>query len=582
MQALEVPEILRVLGDFLDYPRLAAATAVCKSWNTTFTPFLYRKLEWGYGFPRRPRAFVVEDNVDHIRIIKIRRLPWIPSLTDCTNLEEAHLDLTFVQDEDKDDNINTTWIPLTTLVRQNPKLVTVCVSKPGNEFLRAVFTCCPHLKRLEIDNANLKAYMMTDIFFNVCLRLEELKMADTTLDLKAYGVSWENWPTFSRIKKLWLGITHEMHWDACQLQQQHEFIQQCPNLESLTWSFSRGPLPFHEIKELLSPKKSPCPKIKAFEFHYPGFHPILSEDKLAKILGGCKQNLTSFGSRQVLFGEVSGEALIKGLASTLTRLRIDNGGPNTGPVLMKILSSCPNLVYVECSTTLDVGDILGVQSVKSAMTGPPGISKKKMAQLVPLPKSIHLPEWACKNLETLRIDIGGLRDKEPEWQRAVLKQLAKLKQLRVLGRGTVSHSGVGSRDGLDLRLEAGLEILSSLTKLERLRYGPLWQEMSERDIKWMVKAWPRFSYLFGWVHHSLDRRIELKKLLNRHGVTVEACYAIGPEFSDSEESDEESGGSYLDEDEDDEDRDEEEDGEEDEEEDEEEDIDEDEDEDDDD
>jgi len=134
---------------------------------------------------------------------------------------------------------------------------------------------------------------------------------------------------------------------------------------------------------------------------------------------------------------------------------------------------------------------------------------------------------------TLEIGICGLRNKALEWQRAILKQLAKLAQLRVLNvQAEYAMSlGEGSVDGLDFRLTAGLDILSSLTMLEALRFGDLWQEMSEQDIEWMVKTWPRFSYIQGWVHHS-PSRVELKRLLKRHGVVVEFYQGFEPPAQD--------------------------------------------------
>jgi len=94
MKALEVPEILWLIGRFLDYPRLAAATTVCMSWNTIFTPFLYHTLEWGNHNRRHPRSSVLKDHVDHIRVIKLSDY-WIPSLVDCTRLEGLHLNLEY-------------------------------------------------------------------------------------------------------------------------------------------------------------------------------------------------------------------------------------------------------------------------------------------------------------------------------------------------------------------------------------------------------------------------------------------------------------------------------------------------------
>ncbi|KAK3822669.1 MAG: hypothetical protein J3Q66DRAFT_329887 [Benniella sp.] len=400
--------------------------------------------------------------------------------------------------------------------------------------------------------------MMTDLLSNICLRLEELKMVNLALDvdLGRGSASWANWPVFPKIKKLWVGITHERHWIYCGATQQHEFIKRCPNLESLVWSFSKGPLPIREIRALLSPETSPCPKIKAFEFHCPVLHPSLPEDSLVEILRGCNKNLTSFGCNQVRFGEFSAQALIKGLASTLTRLRIDNAPPSISPALMKILSSCPHLLHVNCYRgRLDVRDILGIKSGQEEGSTAKTAGTMFSANAQPLPTSIHPPEWACKNLQTLVVDICGLQGKAPEWHRAVLTQLAKLTRLRVLGVGRFSSENEKTRDGLDLRLLAVVRAPSRFPMLEELRFGSVWQEMEGCYIRWMIEAWPKLSYIEGWVHHLRVERYNLIDLLNKHGVTVKYAFGFDPPIQD-ESDDESDGGSYVDED-DDEDEDEE-------------------------
>jgi len=429
--ALEVPEILWLIGRFLDYPRLAAATTVCMSWNTIFTPLLYHTLEWGNRNRRHPRSSVVRDRLDHIRVIKISCYSWIPSLVHCTHLEGLHLK--YVKFDDAQDP----WPPLTNLVRQNPGLVTLCANRPSSGFLEAVFTCCPQLRRLEISGLSLVAFEMADPFFNVCLRLEELKVIDLTLDIRG-DASRINWPTaFPTIKKLWIGFNFYEQCTPHQLQRQHEFIQRCPNLESLTWSFITClPFPIHEIKGILSPNTSPCPKIKAFAFRCLGFHSNSPEDTLVEILKVCNNNLTSFESDGVQSMHLYSQALITSLASSLTRLHLNNCGFHTSEPMMKILSSCPHLVHVHCEGLLDAREILGVNCAK--VTGWKGWQYENQ----PLPESIHPPEWACKNLQILEIRICGLKHKAQEWQRAVLKQLAKLKQLRVLDVGDYRYTRI--------------------------------------------------------------------------------------------------------------------------------------------
>ena len=221
------------------------------------------------------------------------------------------------------------------------------------------------------------------------------------------------------------------------------------------------------------------------------------------------------------------QALTTSLALSLTRLHLNNCGSHTSGPMMKIPSSCPHLVHVRCTGPLDAREILGIDRDKATrMTGRTGRTRwiGRQYEEQPLPESIHPPEWACKNLQILEIAIRGLQ--YTGWQRAVLLQLAKLRQLRVLDVDDYTDIlRVRSQDGVAFSLMRGLGILSSLTLLERLGFYSLHQEMTKQDIEWMIKTWPRLSSVCGWVHHSDSERIELEKIFKRHGIAVERLRA---------------------------------------------------------
>ncbi|KAF9348115.1 hypothetical protein BGX26_000440 [Mortierella sp. AD094] len=46
---LDLPELRALLAIYLDKSQLAAASAVCKSWNDSFTPVLYSKIAWPWN-----------------------------------------------------------------------------------------------------------------------------------------------------------------------------------------------------------------------------------------------------------------------------------------------------------------------------------------------------------------------------------------------------------------------------------------------------------------------------------------------------------------------------------------------------
>ncbi|KAG0244137.1 hypothetical protein B0O80DRAFT_531524 [Mortierella sp. GBAus27b] len=568
-EVLENPEILRIIGGFLDERRLAAAVTVCKSWQNAFMPFLYRTYDSSHPQAEKLRDSIGDYHSGHVRVIKLHNSVPTYGFSDCNNVEE--LEISFGDDCRLDKNwVTTSWgeiFPL--IVRANPKLHTVRLRGPTETFLRTVFTCCTQLKVLHIHEFAFKNIIMAELFYNTCLRLQDLMLRDTLLfSHSSNDISWPDWPRFHNIKTLWIGFTLQEGWVNGQQLTQLGFIERCPDLETLTWSILKSPVPVMEVKGVL---RMVCPKIRDFGIHHPGFHPHMEDGTMADILKACDKPLTTLRCDRVTFGELSTEALIKGLASTLTRLDLHACG-DSAPMI-KILTSCPHLTYVKTQGVLDIRDLLGIKRPKTEKEEPWETEEDRErhrqrlmtppSKLQPLPKTIRPPEWVCKNLRTLEIGIWGLVDKAPEWQRAVLNQIAKMKQLRVLNVGRTSFRFTRlSRDGLDLRLSKGLDILGSLTMLESLEFGDLWQEMSEQDVKWMFKAWPRFSHIRGWVHHTKDRRLELEKLFQERDISVGLVYDpeeyVAPAASDDdddeeeeeedEEEDQDGEGSYDDED----------------------------------
>ena len=78
----------------------------------------------------------------------------------------------------------------------------------------------------------------------------------------------------------------------------------------------------------------------------------------------------------------------------------------------------------------------------------------------------------------------NLQDKPLEWQTMVPRQLARMQGLEILDIGLYNgHTGVHSRDGINLRLETGIDILSCLIDLNWFCFTGMRQEMDEDDAK---------------------------------------------------------------------------------------------------
>ncbi|KAG0346514.1 hypothetical protein BG005_000698 [Podila minutissima] len=152
---------------------------------------------------------------------------------------------------------------------------------------------------------------------------------------------------------------------------------------------------------------------------------------------------------------------------TLQQILLAKGSKIPIKMLQTILQSCPLLTKFE-ATQLMVSDVI---------KGKP---------------------WVCAELRTLRVDVvvkGHDPDTIGTESRAVFEKLSKLAQLEhLIIRG---WNDLSSCQGLDLRLESGLLLLSTLTKLQYLEFMFTIQNMSAEDIAWMKKYRTQLEQVIG-------------------------------------------------------------------------------------
>ncbi|KAI8349991.1 hypothetical protein B0O80DRAFT_458808, partial [Mortierella sp. GBAus27b] len=173
--------------------------------------------------------------------------------------------------------------------------------------------------------------------------------------------------------------------------------------------------------------------------------------------------------------------------------------------------SCPRLEYFS-APRLDAYDILGVTTMDTSEANTSNGDQQATNQI------LHPQDWVCVNLRTLSLHICGLEGKPVEWHWEVLRQLSRLTNLEELRNGDWFGSEL-TRDGLDFKRRSGLDMLSNL-KIREFEFDGLWQEMDEDDVRWMVEAWPKLSYVHGRLHHDLQRQQELQSILRERGIRV--------------------------------------------------------------
>ncbi|KAG0352792.1 hypothetical protein BG005_007807 [Podila minutissima] len=216
---------------------------------------------------------------------------------------------------------------------------------------------------------------------------------------------------------------------------------------------------------------------------------LQSAHQLSKIVLACTLEIGSGVMSRILNDH----------SSTLTSLHFSYSTGLTSSQILKVLTTCRNLVEFKGSEDYLVGQQL---------------------LLDPQP-------WVCTHLERLRVRFGlstllagagypgvqldyafGASDQgdhagvllsnvemmHQEIQ-ALYGQLSRLTRLTVL-----DLSGTGSMDqitrGIPWTLAAGLDQLSTLTNLETLHVTDWEREMGSMEAEWMVRHWPRLDNLY--------------------------------------------------------------------------------------
>ncbi|KAI8349981.1 hypothetical protein B0O80DRAFT_500925 [Mortierella sp. GBAus27b] len=471
---MDLPELRHHLAEFLGRRELAAAARVCKSWQESFTPLLYRRIIWSAH--KGPSSQSIVANAEHIRSVEIDTEPLDFPLEAFTKLESVSL--CFYIDSRK------TWRRLAILLRQNPELETLSTSISGQEehmsgFMKALASSCPKLQTLEAHFESLDNEC-TQLLLDVSVRVRDLSINNVNL---APPDTMDRWPAFPNLEKLEMILS----WSLT-LGQQLEVIRRSPRLKALVWDLCGSERNLSSLPNIIS---TYCPHLEALEM-------IDGRDvsvDVSSVLDSCQRlsTLTLAGF------EFDARALVSLSRhfSHLAHLDIEDCHFTSSTILL-VLTSCPLLESLSADT-LDACDILGITENQEGH------------------QTFQPQDWVCTNLHSFTVFICGLEGKPNEWQIEVLKQLSRLTRLSTLRIGCWGVGGTELCDGLDLRLRSGLGILSGLY-LRELAFCGLWQEMEDEDVRWMVEAWPELSYVTGRLNHNLARETELQGILEGNGV----------------------------------------------------------------
>ncbi|KAF9347273.1 hypothetical protein BGX26_001241 [Mortierella sp. AD094] len=475
---LDIPELRAHVAQFLSKSQLKAAAAVCKSWNATFTPFLYSSLSWRLGLKLQnyPNKQALRKHAGNIRSIFLldhiwafaRDFPW----DTVTQLQEllVHSEIENAETLDR----------IFDLIQRNRGLRKV--------IFRSYDTAVT-LKLVNVlsTNRNLRAIRLytkmcdlqtTTSILDICSQLDELLIC---ADHVIFPKSLDSWPQFPSMKSLRI-----LDQSGASLNQQFDAIRRCPRLRMYHTMYLRDHVPISG----LIPAISQCRELSDLELM--SFLAIIPDEVLAQIIKSCNR-VTSLGLISTGYGSLGVQALRQHFCS-LTRLRL-TGCPNfTSAIILEVLTSCPALIKIKADS-LEARDILGV------------VVEAKRSKLYPR-------DWVCLKLRSFNVSICGLKGKPNEWHRQILHQLSRLKKLEELAIGHYGEEVSFSRDGLDLRLEKGLAILADLKQLKKIDFFGLWQRLDVQDVEWMLREWPDLENFEGRSNANKPTRLSVDRVLN--------------------------------------------------------------------
>lgn len=344
-----------------------------------------------------------------------------------------------------------------------------------------------------------------------CTRLQTLKLIGRLIDSQIGPALWTaclgirtlhlehtalpKWtPSFvgtSRIQRLIVQEAQKSHNGLL-------LLQNCPQLRYIYWRDSEAvKFPLRSIGEALLTTQH-WPHLEELDLNL-----LDSKDTdLAPVLSGISRLVT-------LHAEKSGFGLkcLEGIAkhhTTIKTLNLAMCSLVNSSMIQTILSSMTALEY------LNTGRIHYLDIVN----GSPWVSLRLQRLVIGINMETATRTTSQKN----HGDTGALFASQ---QRMVFRRLSTLDRLVVLdliSPGSIGSTGYGRT--LDLRLDEGLDTLSTLKQLESFSFKSYHQQMKMSDIQWMITSWPRLRKLAGRFSSDPDRFYEFKHTLNNHGIRV--------------------------------------------------------------
>jgi hypothetical protein len=313
----------------------------------------------------------------------------------------------------------------------------------------------------------------TDTFWQLCTRLQRLGISNISIPYQGQLSSM----VFPGLKHLTIGTTKDLPTIM-------EFMSKCPNLEVLQWTAQEIKQDSYDLVERIAAKTWP---------HLRSIHLgrlRISEDDLISIINSLHQMACLHGVCRSVIQPGTMDLLRPHFAS-LTYLNLGLfAAPSTSPIAQEILSSCLLLEHFSFDS----------------------IDATVIAEGKP---------WVCTRLTFLDVQFQFDPLTISEIQPRVFEQIARLYRLNYLWLCRGGFDEPPFQTAVDLRLENGLDKLSTLRSLRVIMFEYSIQKMGEKEIKWMLEHWTSLEEINGPCN-GVDPVMQdkLVQLLKEHGVEV--------------------------------------------------------------
>ncbi|KAG0246775.1 hypothetical protein B0O80DRAFT_496403 [Mortierella sp. GBAus27b] len=572
IRALVLPEIVLNIAPYLDAADVLACYSVSRLFRLLFEPFLWQDIRFGYSANVKlsqrslARDFPMSDIAPETMEILRRAAPWIRSLSIresysfssnrcdssfshqlgglCSRLERIEFDGQAGMNDPW--NKSGRWNSYSKIIQQNQgRLQSLSVRnwlrlwgdtdrtiEPPWDILIGCKDCLA-LRSLELNTCEIPDRYMAH-FWQVLQRLETLHLHGVRMNLVSpLEHSTELDPTATSIPRTRLPRLRDLYllsdddvYNAAQLLER--MVAQCPLLQRLHWfAGAQNPFPFREFSDMFS--ASVWPHLDSITLRW--YTNRISDEEYHQLLTDPHRHshhrpLRCLSIERHRISETMFDLYREHHFATLQEIDISETREYTKSWTIQVLTSCPSL-----------------QRFKTQVITAQGFLDSGSS-------------WVCHKLLELSImiDMAFQGDRAPyrrfterelDQCRAVFKQLAVLKKLRVLDMGMRvdlwARNNAFDREyylfklvPLPMRLKAGLDELDGLSELKEVHFWSGIHSTYKKEVMWMVDHWRCLMSLHGsWLVHDEDSEYrdsgdfysgKLKELLERENILTYASW----------------------------------------------------------